>query len=221
MAEIEIVENLQMGDRQNPEADDSRTSLSSQQIPIYSQKVNTEGLQACISCFAVAAALFATVTYAAQVLPPANHNSTAFYVFYFANQLTFLSSLYVLAAVLFLTANIDDRRCINWDSTKLNHIYNYGDNQANINTFTRWSDVVFFIQNGVIVMYVSGLCAFMAATYAQVDTLLNKSARIMSIVFAALAVLITYLSAACVSRCGDHWRGNEVILPCCQGSGKR
>lgn len=180
-----------------------------------------EGLKACVSCYAIAAALFATVTYAAQILPPAgSRTSSAFYVFYFANQVTFLSSLYVLATVLFLTANVDDRRQINAGVNG----YIYDDNVADLNTFRRWSSIVFFVQNGVIVMYLSGLCAFVAAAFVKPDnqSLLPWSARYVSIALAVLAIIITYFSATCISRRGDHWAGHEVIVqPCCNGIGER
>ena len=157
-----------------------------------------EGLKANASSYAVVGALFATVTYAAHVMPPGGmkgsntYSIAAFYVFFYSNYLSFLFSVGLLAAFLMLTASID--RATGFPE-------NY-----------RWERMACNLQWLAIPMYATSIAASIAASFITFDVNGCEKAHAIVTIFLALGVLIlTVMTVYCISK---SWKDASVNLFC-------
>ena len=158
-----------------------------------------EGFKANTSSYAVVAALFATITYAAHISPPGGVDpstgyhvakSAAFYVFFYSNFLAFWFSLGLLAAVLTLTANIDSDPC---DT----NVYPHTPFDSQGGDYYRW----WKIPASAMPMYISAGIAVIAAGYITQKYPYNEEGHVhFSILAAGLVILYTGIIVGCLSR---------------------
>lgn len=187
-----------------------------------------EGLKTCLSGYAVVGALFATVTYAAQIMPPGGEWGTSggFLVFYFSNFLAFWFSVALLTAALIATANIDHRGALHAYQLDVNHNVIGGHFNANsdctsfpalsfedeLRSFERWSEVAFGLQAFLIPMYVFAGIAFVAAGFVLADTDIKRIVAWVSLglgICCAVIVLYSFKISVGFTRA---WSTNLPIM---------
>ena len=169
-----------------------------------------EGLKANTSSYAVVAALFATVTYAAHVTPPGGFDSTgahaaksaAFVVFFYSNFLAFWFALGLLAAVLTLTAGIDSNPDVipEYSSSK----------KAAGGDYERWNEMALWLQGLAIPMYVCAGVAMIAAGYVSQE----ETHAHLSILAAGLVILYTGFLVMVMSREWGVYKAGLCCITC-------